>query len=370
VPDCTQEEYQRGKNPDFGANHKGGILYVIDEIHVDFDRRAWAAIGMGLTYYMSQERKLCDDQVFTTPFLKLVDSRLVLFCQEFIVCRNWGYEKFLTVFSKGGGMEARHYSQPPAEGKMGDYPNEVHRYKLDLRLAVCYDTNAGVGFVGKAGVAKIRKGGLPIWTMFLGAAAAAVVLWFGTDLLGAGIMGKSGTVKRFLGAPQARISGPSPQPMIFGRGGDSPPVGGEVVTPPRGDTSQRGAAVEPEKGENPVYREAVRVVGIAVLGRRVRVTFDDGTIADESTPGLTRVDSRCVTINGRRYALQARSSAGGGVSAAAKDLPSVGPMAGLEPAKAVGSGSVAPSPAGQDEGDWLRGSDGVARLKSPEHLGH
>ena len=175
LEDVTDQEYDNGKNPDYSSvAHLGGVLYVIDEIHIDFDARNWAKIGRGLTYYNSQERKLLDDQVFITQFLDLVDKRVKNFSQEWIVCRNFRYEKFLTFLSKGSSMQALHFPFPPT-GRVGEVADEKHRYKVNPDIADCYDTSVGVGFrgAGKADTVQKKKA-LPWWVIF----AAAPALWF------------------------------------------------------------------------------------------------------------------------------------------------------------------------------------------------
>lgn len=193
LEDVSDQDYDKGKNPDYSSvAHLGGVLYVIDEIHIDFDARNWAKVGRGLTYYNSQERKLQDDQVFITQFLDLVDKRVKNFSQEFVVCRNFKYEKFLTVFSKGSSMVAKHYANPPAQGK-GELADETHRYKIEPDLARCYDTSQGVGFkgTGKPDTARKTKS-LPWWLMFALPVAAWLALSYGTDLLSKAAGGTSG----------------------------------------------------------------------------------------------------------------------------------------------------------------------------------
>lgn len=210
LKECTDEEYARGLNPDYTSAWKGGVMYVIDELHIDFDARAWAKIGRGLTYYNSQERKLHDDQVYITQFLELVDKRVKGFSQEFILCRNWRYERFLTIFSKGGGMEARHYAYPPGNSRT-DLPNEVHRYRIDAELANCYDTTAGVGFKGPGRAEEKPKGfRLPMWSMFVAVLPIALVAWYVPDLAIDAMRGKkkkpqqSAAVQQF-GPPAFRV---------------------------------------------------------------------------------------------------------------------------------------------------------------------
>lgn len=167
--DVSDAVYDNGGNPDYtSVADKGGVVYVLDEVHVDFDARNWAKIGRGLTYYNSQERKLIDDQVFITQHLALVDKRVKDFSQEFVVCRNYRYEKFLTFLSKGSHMEAKHFSSVPnLNAVIEPLPDEKHTFRIDPALARCYDTTQGIGFkgVGKPDTQnKSRR--LPWWSIF------------------------------------------------------------------------------------------------------------------------------------------------------------------------------------------------------------
>lgn len=255
IVECSHEDYAKGLNPDYTAHSRGGIFYVIDEIHVDFDARAWARCGPGLTYYNSQERKLLDDQLYITQFLELVDKRVKGFSQEFLVCRNWRYERFLTIFSKGSGMEVRHYAQPPTG--LRDFPNEVHRYKIDPEIAACYDTSAGIGFKG-AGRAdtqqKGRKFALPMWALFLTAIPVAALAW-GADAAVTKAFTKVGN----MGSVPTGKANTIKEPVTFG-------------------ANQNGRA-------DPVYVE-----GIAGLGRGAVAFLSDGSQVRTSEGATVALD--------------------------------------------------------------------------------
>jgi len=114
---------------------------------------------------------------------------------------------------------------------------------------------------------------------------------------------------------------------------------------------------------NPVYAEDMRVSGLLQRGRSLRVLFDDGTVADEKTPGLESVSERRVVVRGRTFA----------VAAAAAPVAPVGlggALAGgafVAPALPAGAAAVTPAAqagqaAGQVRGSWRLDSDGVERL--------
>lgn len=264
LADVSDADYDNGRNPDYSSiAEKGGVLYVIDEIHIDFDARNWAKIGRGLTYYNSQERKLQDDQVFITQHLALVDRRVKDFSQEFVLCRNYRYEKFLTYFSKGSGMVARHYSFIPNENALiPQLPDEKHDYRINAELAACYDTTQGVGFKGTGSPDKQgkKKGWFPWWTMWVLIPVLWLLLSKGSDFIMARFSGKVDTSKK----------------------GESPvSVGGFAAMPPA--FSQ--AKATPSGGEsgyvNRPMAAAVYAKGIITRDRRVNVLLSDGRTLTE-----------------------------------------------------------------------------------------
>jgi len=149
-------------------------LYIIDEAHLHFDARRWKEAGAELTRYNSQHAKigLGDTVIFVTQFPDLLDKRVRGFAQEFHLFRNLGFEKLFWFFrAPQRFLVAVYYGAPGGNQK----PAEVHYNKIDMRIAACYDTSAGVGIVGRgAPEMKRRKSGVS-WRWLIVAAVLAVL---------------------------------------------------------------------------------------------------------------------------------------------------------------------------------------------------
>jgi len=139
---------QKEAYPEFEKRTDNGVVYILDEAHIFFDAREWAVTGLVLTYYNTQHRKLCDDVIFITQFPKLVDGRIRELCQTFRVFSNQGMRKMLTFFSGPKMFISTDHPEIPTAGHKGD-TDATHYYRLNLKLAQCYDTSAGVGVIGR-----------------------------------------------------------------------------------------------------------------------------------------------------------------------------------------------------------------------------
>lgn len=341
IPDVSKHDYLNGRNPDYGAfAHHGGVLYVIDEIHIDFDARAWANVGLGLTYYNSQERKLLDDQVFITQFLALVDKRVKDFSQEFILCRNWRYEKFMTIFTKGGGMEARHYAAPPMRDN-SEVANEVHRYRIDPEKAECYDTTAGVGFrgIGKPD-SQQKKRGVPMWAMFVAVPAVAFALSKGTDAISNKLSGNE-TVQRVTGKGVT----PKREPV---------PVDVPRAAVTGAEQSRSEVRVAPVEAK----RREVKPTGYAVGRGRVIVTMSDGSTRMGGFPGMTDDGIEAVERNGVVWQGEKHYLAGAVRSGRVL-------VSGVRPGQSASTSEAAAVP--ESVGPYVRDADGIMRIQAEAH---
>jgi len=171
--------------PGNGKGRPGGVLYVIDEVHVHFDSRAWASIGPSATFYNTQHRKLSDDCVFITQHVELVEKRFRLLAQEFVYLRNLGKTKFgFGVFAMPAMFVRSHYLQPFTGTQKA---METRTFALDVEgLAKCYDTAAGIGFVGAEADKGAKRKGMH-WTVAVGMLTVILVgLCFVPTLLGKG----------------------------------------------------------------------------------------------------------------------------------------------------------------------------------------
>jgi hypothetical protein len=160
-----------------GDNHPG-CLVIIDECQVFWNSRKWARNGEDCTYYISQERKLGDDQVLMTQNIDLVDKQLRVMGQEYVVCINHRKNKFGMfggIFRAPAIFTRHHYLQLP---KGMEEPIESRTFTLDKDgVASWYRTAAGVGIVAsvdsEADKGK-KQGGLSlVWLVPL----AALFVW-------------------------------------------------------------------------------------------------------------------------------------------------------------------------------------------------
>lgn len=363
VEDTTPDEQKAGKFPDFGKHaeehNSPGVLYVIDEAHVLFDSRSWATNGLALTYYNSQHGKLQDDVVFITQFLALLDKRCTGFTQSFHVFRNFRFEKIFTYFRAPGYFEERVYSVEP-KGRVE--PDEKHEYRLDPKLAACYDTSAGVGISGRGQPEKPRIKGLSFWWFVGGIAAVAVSLWWVVDV---------------------------PAWLVMRSGGGSAAkkaLRGEVAPLPAGahpvhagpSTALQTQVVESVPPPPQVVMPEVWVTGYVVRGDRINVTLSNGTVLTEDGDGLERVTRSAVMVSGVRLPIRGSPGSGVKVTPVRPDtgVPGVavprdtGPERAVEMKSSGLTGSAnEPNPPPQQQGSWVVGSDGVARLRNSESVG-
>lgn len=154
-----------------------GTCYVIDEIHTIYPARGWQGTPRHAEFYCSQHGKLNDECWFITQNTKLVDPNFYRLAQDFTYCRNHRLLKF-GVFKGENKFVAKTYESPVATGN--ETTLNVDTFKLDLSVARCYDTSAGVGMPG-GGTADggKRAKGVPLKMVWLGLAAVLVCAsWF------------------------------------------------------------------------------------------------------------------------------------------------------------------------------------------------
>lgn len=280
IPDVTKEAEKSGMFPDFASYAGAGTFFVIDEAHVYFDARAWMDSGQSLTYYNSQHRKLNDELIFVTQFLELIDKRVRGFTQEYWYFRNNGMEKLFTLFRMPEYFSVRVY-QFPVTGAAGGHPSEVHRYKLILPLAKCYDTSAGVGISGRKKPEEKKKRGLPVWILGLVALAAAAGLVMVPEMFSRAFVSSVGGTSAPVPAPApvpARVPPPSPQSHSVDA---VAPVGRPADAPSSPSWSTPA----------PLW-----VSGYIVRNGRVNVVFSDGRVLSEVDPDLVEIHRNGVVV--------------------------------------------------------------------------
>lgn len=352
LDDVTRDDEKKGKHVDYervtGPNRdaigKGlprvypGVDYVIDECHVFFDARAWADSGMSLTYYNSQHRKLDDNVTFVTQFLELIDKRVKSFSQEFIYLRNNGAEKFLTLFRGPSYFTAKHYQRPPTG--LQDMASEVHRFSLDVPLANCYDTSAGVGISGVGRPEAKRKKGFNILWLIVPFVGFLVALALAPDLLASAVLGtKSGKYSaETLGAIESKGSPAAPGASLKGSafGGDDQPR-----------AERYGVR----------HVELPYPTGYIVLGAMINVQMSDGTVRTERDKELQGIQRNSVTLAGEKLFIRPAHRQPGVATSSA-----FAPDAGLQVQPVA-------SAAGPVASSWRLDPDGVYRLVSPSSVG-
>lgn len=160
LADVTKDQERAGQFADLDSMQRAfpeGILYVIDEAHIYFDARAWALIGLSLSNYTSQHGKLDHNCVFVTQHIDKLEKRIKVDAQEFVEVVNYGMRHIWTLFRMPQRIRAMtRYA----------FPGPVDRNslsKLDLELANCYDTMAGVAMAGARAPETRRKRGISVF---------------------------------------------------------------------------------------------------------------------------------------------------------------------------------------------------------------
>ena len=160
----SNEDWRKGVRPDYSTVKDSGVFYVLDEVHIAFNSRAWALTGNEVLYYLSQHRKLGDDVVCITQSVNNVDKQFRSVAQDYTYIRNLSKQR--AGFMRLPAMFVRStYAGPftPTSTAM-----ESGTFKLDVSgLAACYDTAKGVGIHGRAGAdTRARKKGIS-WIWFV-----------------------------------------------------------------------------------------------------------------------------------------------------------------------------------------------------------
>lgn len=261
-----------------------GVLFVIDECHLHFDARQWKENGLELTYYNSQHRKFNDEVIFVTQFLDLVDKRVKGFAQEYVYFVNNGLQRFMTHFRLPSFFTVKTYSSPKTGGAKNP-DMATARYQLDVTLAACYDTSAGVGIPGRKKHETNRVKGLPIYWIVVPACGIAALLFYTPDLMTRGVIA---AVDR---APS--VGGVDTGTAHPGNQRPPSPMGGPAVPPPTANV-----ALDPAKVAVPAE---VYVRSVMLSAHGAYVTLSNGQLLQNGA-GLARISKHYVyDIEGKRY---------------------------------------------------------------------
>lgn len=272
----SNQEWKSGKRPDFSIVKDGGVLYVLDEVHVAFNARAWADTGHEVLYYLSQHRKLGDDVICITQSINNVDKQFRSVAQDYTYIKNLAKQR-VGLFRLPGIFTRNTYLQPATDTSK---PVETGTFTLDVTgLASCYDTARGVGIHGRGGAdTKERKTGLH-WAWLI---VAGILLWVTLTKLPEIIAWA--TDPHTKKTPPARLAVPAAPVPVNPAGPASMP---DVYQPPAFRTNQL-----PE----------IFCTGYAVLSGQPEAFFSDGSTAEP--PDLTEVTKSSVTVSGKVYKLR------------------------------------------------------------------
>jgi len=243
--------------PDFSGIAARGVLYVIDELHVHFGAREWFKTGQAVIWYQTQHRKLGDDVILISQHPDQVDKAFRRLAQDWTYLRNLGQEKTLG-FTAKNWLRRTTYLRPKGLGD-NQAAQETGLIRLDVSgLCQLYDTNAGVGILGRVDARKESKArGLPWWTAPLFALGVVFLIWLGINGVFAGFkFGMKKAVGVGSGAVHAMVGGSTNPPGVTGLSGRTVFSSAPVVTP---------AVVE-----------APRLVQVVILGNQSRWGLSNG----------------------------------------------------------------------------------------------
>lgn len=212
--------------PDFSAIEARGVLYVIDELHVHFGAREWFKTGQAVIWYQTQHRKLGDDVILISQHPDQVDKAFRRLAQDWTYLRNLGQEKTLGFVAKNW-LRRTTYLRPKGLGD-NQPAQETGLIRLDVSgICQLYDTNAGVGIIGRVDAKSESKArGFPWWTAPLFAVAGLVAVWFGLNALFEGFKGGmkkmvsvGGDTVREMTLGQVTNKAPAPVAVVATSGG-------------------------------------------------------------------------------------------------------------------------------------------------------
>jgi len=275
----SQDDWRKGKNVNYD-NCKRAVKYVLDEVHVKFDSRGWQSQGPHVTFYNSQHRKLDDEIVFISQFPELVDKRLKGFAQEHVYCENHGMERLFTIFRAPAFFTASSYlKERTGHNDVAQWRN---RFTLDLKVAQCYDTSAGVGIKGRKKPEQHKKKGISVaWGIAAVILLSVGIVWL-SDWLPAKLTGQdkkkvaTATTVAAPPPPAKEESAPTLMPGEFEPPPATLPAIRELRTPP----------------------EALYVTGVVTAGARFTVQLSDGRTLREGMDMVESWDGSRIVLKG------------------------------------------------------------------------
>jgi hypothetical protein len=269
----------------------GRHMYFVDEAWHYFGSRSWQKTGEGLLYYNAQHRRFGDDVFFVTQNTKQIDPAVHRLCQEFWKVKNHA-KMVIGWFKRPAIFTLEIYEDPPNGSTQRPMTKKV--FKLDVAgLAQCYDTSAGVGFVG-GGTADLgeRRRGLPFWLMPAGVVVAGLLCWYalrGVSWgLGRALVGSTHQMQHAAGAVMPgglRAAPETPGPSV-----------------PLAVTNYLPAALPPAAVADETNNLFCK--GFIVLNRVATIMLSDGSCVDSTSGRVTEVKAESVTVDGVKLAVR------------------------------------------------------------------
>jgi len=295
------EAGERGKrNPvclDFspwlkGGRYEGqGVVYHLDELQLFYNVRKFADAPEEFPFYLSQHRKLGDDIYVYTQQPQNVDKMFRSFTQEFIYIINIG-KKRVGWFRMPGVFRFAAYPEPYT-GQIGQVCQYSGYFRMDMDLAGCYNTAAGIGIEAvKADKAATVKG-LPWQLIFLLPVFIFLTFWLFPKVANRAVA--KALPKELVGS-SVKPKQPAPEPKQVVTAA-APSMAGSPQPSPR--------ALDAQSIMQPTISDDVFMAGYSREGGDLRVFLSDGRVLTAGrSPGLTKVTANYVIVDNVVYRMR------------------------------------------------------------------
>jgi len=270
----------------------GPVVYVLEEIHNFFNARNYQKTGAEAVYYVSQHRKFGDTVICITQFSTKVDVTFRNLCERFYLCRNNKHRKLAGCFG---------LFKLPEVLMLQEFEDVTMKtcvstkfFKLDVAgVASCYQTQAGVGFVGGAADTDVKPKGMPAWSF------AVILAVLGFCLIKGSIWAlRKVTAPKFARSGQKAVLPPS---IVTNQIKTSiVPVAVTNSFPPPPPPRIVKDVVEPVPKSEEVFLTGINV--IPRNGRKtVRIYLSDGSSFNDSDHDVQFIGKESVKIAGMIY---------------------------------------------------------------------